>query len=128
MISLFLNNSMAYSERLELASRVTVIGLLTVFSVLAILMLSLLVFQFFSYTLPQKKKKKKENSAVTVPTEETAEEVDVSEDNGELVAAITAAVICYRSEEPETEHLPFRVVSLKRKKTGVSWNGNTGVE
>ncbi len=116
---------MAYSERLELASRVTVIGLLTVFSVLAILMLSLLVFQFFSYTLPQKKK---ENSAVTVPAEETAEEVDVSEDNGELVAAITAAVICYRSEEPETEHLPFRVVSLKRKKTGVSWNGNTGVE
>ena len=51
MLNALLNAEMTYAERLEITGRVVLIGLGTVFSVLAILMIAIYIFQFFSFNL-----------------------------------------------------------------------------
>ena len=131
MLNALLNAEMTYAERLELTGQVVLIGLGTVFAVLAILMIAIYIFQFFSYTLPQRRnaeKKEKPVAAapVAAPVVEAAP-VAAPADDLELIAVITAAIAAYETDESGAA-LPFRVVSLKRKAGRTSWNGNTGIE
>lgn len=119
---MLLETTMTYGQRLSLAGQVTVIGLATVFSVLAILMAALYIFQYFAYTLPNKKKKAAEeaNTATPAPTATSA-------NNDELIAVLTAAIAAYESASGN-QATPFRVVSYKRKNQKTSWNGNSGID
>lgn len=82
------------------------------------------------YDIPNKKKlngddeEPSEETAVPVVTEvQTADASDVSDDDGELAAVITAAVAAMlESEEYKNEFAGgFRVVSFKRS-TKSAWN------
>ena len=94
-----------------------VLGILAVFVVLAIIWGCLELFHYFIYTLPNRRKKEQENvvaeeSAVT----ETAE--PETADDGELVAAIVAAITAFRAEESAETGVPsggFRVVSFRKR-------------
>jgi len=131
MLNALLNTEITYAERLELTGRVVLIGLGTVFSVLAILMIAIYIFQFFAYTLPKRRSKEnaeKPVAPVATPAAVPAVEISPAPANDlELIAVITAAIAAYEADEPGVA-LPFRVVSLKRKSGRTSWNGNTGIE
>ena len=95
------------------------LGMLTVFSVLAILWGCLEVFRYVFYTIPQKKKAAASAPAAPVApvVEEEPEVVDYSDD-GEVVAAIIAAITAMRSDEAaESGVAPgaFRVVSFRKR-------------
>ena len=112
------------AEAWEYAGQMTLLGMLMVFSVLAILWGVLVLFKLvFS---PRKKKvkqteeKKEEISQAAVSTEENASEPD----DTELVAVITAAIAAYMSEESGREITTdgFRVVSFHKANNRRSWN------
>ena len=128
MMSLLLSAEMTYSERASLAGEVALIGILIVFSVLAILMIALYIFQYLMYTLPQRKKKKAEEAAVAAaPAEASAPVAAEPADDYSLIAVLTAAVAAYESEANGYTG-GFRVVSFRRKSGRTSWDGNTGTE
>lgn len=111
------------------AGEMTLLGMLMVFSVLAILWIVLAVFKLIFVGGEPKKKQVKTpaDEVVATPVEEPEENIVSVEDNdnisGELLAVITAAVAAYMAEENGGE-VPaggFRVVSFKR--TGArAWN------
>ena len=111
------------------AGGMTLLGMLMVFSVLAILWIVLAVFKLIFVGVEPRKKQVKTpaDEVVATPVEETEENIVSVEDNdnisGELLAVITAAVAAYMAEENGGE-VPaggFRVVSFKR--TGArAWN------
>ena len=111
------------------AGGMTLLGMLMVFSVLAILWIVLAVFKLIFVGVEPKKKQVKTpaDEVVATPVEETEENIVSVEDNdnisGELLAVITAAVAAYMAEENggEAPVEGFRVVSFKR--TGSrAWN------
>ena len=112
------------SEAWGYAGQMTLLGMLMVFSVLAILWGVLAVFKvIFS---PRKKKTKqiedkKEElvQGVALPEEKASEP-----DDSELVAVITAAIAAYMSEESGREITAdgFRVVSFHKTSGRRSWN------
>lgn len=112
------------AEAWEYAGQMTLLGMLMVFSVLAILWGVLVIFKFIF--APRKKKiaqtdeKKEEISQAAVLTEEIASEPD----DTELVAVITAAIAAYMSEESGREITAdgFRVVSFYKANNRRSWN------
>lgn len=123
-----LSAEMTYSERASLAGEVALIGLLIVFSVLAILMIALYIFQYLMYTLPKRKKEKAEAMAPAVARAEIPEApVEAPADDLALIAVLTAAVAAYESEANGYTG-GFRVVSFKRKSGRTSWDGNTGID
>lgn len=123
-----LSAEMTYSERASLAGEVALIGLLIVFSVLAILMIALYIFQYLMYTLPKRKKEKAEAIAPAVARAEIPEApVEAPADDLALIAVLTAAVAAYESEANGYTG-GFRVVSFKRKSGRTSWDGNTGID
>ena len=95
------------------------LGMLTVFSVLAILWGCLEVFRYVFYTIPQKKKAAASAPAAPVaPVVEAEPEVVDYSDDGEVVAAIIAAITAMRSDEAaESGVAPgaFRVVSFRKR-------------
>lgn len=112
-------------KRIEYAISVTLMGMLMVFSVLALLWGVIAVFKVFLYDIPEKRKAKKIAlaSAVAQVAQPEPELAPVpQEDEGEIVAAITAAIAAVlESEEYAGEFASgFRVVSFKRK--GGAWN------
>ncbi len=92
--------------KLSMGLQVTVLGMLIVFSVLAILWLCLLLFRLVFHDLPKKLKNRKAVTAVTVASEPEAKTCDA-----EIVAAITAAIMASQDETPGAR---FRVVSFRR--------------
>ena len=94
------------AEKLQYGSTMLLLGIATVFSVLAIIWLSLLLFKVFLHDLPQKKKVK-EISAPIVQAAPVAEATD----DGEIVAVIAAAIAM---AESEGNGLKFRVVSFRK--------------
>lgn len=112
------------AEAWEYAGQMTLLGMLMVFSVLAILWGVLVIFKFIF--APRKKKiaqtdeKKEEISQAAVLTEEIASEPD----DTELVAVITAAIAAYMSEESGREITAdgFRVVSFYKANNRRPWN------
>ena len=125
-LSLFVTDA----ETLTMMWQTVVLGMVMVFSVLAILWLILSSFKIVFVGKTPKTKKDEPSNVETpaVSAEPSFEENTVSvEDNsdvsGELLAVITAAVAAYMAEENGGE-VPaggFRVVSFKR--TGArAWN------
>lgn len=126
MESLFLaSNSMTFGERLSLAGQMLLVGMAVVFAVLALLWLLLAIMKFFVCDLG--KKKNKAGNEVSAPAFDASTDADATSDtyadDGELVAAITAAIAAYRAEnETEAANVPFKVVSYKRKSGNTEWN------
>ena len=107
-------------DRFSQAGIVTLQGMLTVFVVLVILWAAIEVMHRIMHG-PKKKpvaKQKEQLPAKPAAAEDDAAAaaiaatLEASEDNGALIAAITAAITAARSEEGND--LPFRVVSFKR--------------
>lgn len=112
------------SDKLSTGLTVMALGLATVFAVLAILWVVLLLFRVIFYH-----EKKAEPKApqmplqvpVTVPAKEEQAPAAPEEDNGTLIAAITAAIAAY-TEGDEEFASGFRVVSFRRAEHASPWN------
>ena len=92
---------------------VFLVGILTVFAVLAIIWGILEVFHYLACTLPSKRQEKA-NSAIqeevpAVPTEPVTED---NQNEEEIVAVIAAAIAAAQAETPSGQ---FRVVSFRKK-------------
>lgn len=110
-------------EALAKAAEVAVFGMAMVFLVLAILWAVLAVFKVLFGG-----EKKAENASVeenTAPVATVEPEPVAAQDDGELIAVITAAIEAYRASESggdEDYASGFRVVSFKRAGAGRPWN------
>ena len=110
-----------FGERAVDALTMLVKGMLMIFLVLAILMVVLMVMQkFFDAKKAPKEAKQEEAKAAPV----AATPAPVAEDNGAIVAAITAAIAMTLAEEQGTAPAAsgFRVVSFKRVGNKSAWN------
>ena len=120
---------MSFGERLEYALQGTVTGMVMVFAVLGLLYGIVSLSKVVFYDIPEKKKMKKQKvhtaSAVVAPTPAPAAAVEESavQDDGELIAVITAAVAAMiESGDYKNEFVGgFRVVSFKRSAQS-AWN------
>lgn len=113
-----------FMDRLAFSGSVVLEGLGMVFAVLGLLWGILAIFRL---AMQDSGKKQKEASVVTDPAPQESSSVvpDHSEtdSDGELIAAITAAVAEYlASEEGGAYTGGFRVVSFKRTGNGSAWN------
>lgn len=116
--------TMDFSDRLAYCIEKALIGLLIVFGVLAIIWLVLAVFKIVFYTIPESKKKdagEKTKAKESVAPVAESLSVGVSSD-GEIVAAIIAAITAMREENGDIAPSNFRVVSFKRKGKARPWN------
>ncbi len=107
-------------EKAALAITTLVLGMLTVFAVMIVIMLiiSLIGSIFAAKDKKAKKTKEAEKDIVAEEPVQVLESSEETEDEGALIAAITAAVsMCM--EEPVGS---FRVVSFKKATTKPSWN------
>ena len=88
------------------------VGMATVFAVLCTLWICLVLFKLGFHDLPEKRKAK----ALSSKTAEIAPVIEQTDDNaglnGEIVAAIAAAIAM---AESESSGIKFRVVSFRRK-------------
>ena len=94
-------------EKLSLAGEMILRGMATVFIVLALLWAIIAIFGAVSKATAGKAKKA---APVPAPAEPTAEQTD----DGEIIAAITAAIEAYRAGEGLAGH-GYRVVSFKKR-------------
>ena len=113
--------------RIKYAVSVTVLGMLMVFAVLSVLWSVVALMKVFLYDIPARRAAKKAALAKAVevaaaPVEQPAAIAEPTEDEGEIVAAITAAIAAMlQSEEYKGQfESGFRVVSFSRK--GGAWN------
>ncbi len=117
--------SMSISERLLYGLQVFVIGICTVFIVLAILWGVMALFKLFFYTIPNNKKNT-QKSGIDVKKVENVpslEEIPLAPpaNDTQLIAVITAAIAAYNNSCGNA--LPFRVVSYRRTAGAGGWNG-----
>lgn len=112
-------------ERLAEGFEVFILGILMVFAVLALLWGVLAIFKVVFYDIPEKRKKAKANETKTemapAPAAVAAPAPVPAQDDGAIVAAITAALSEYFSQSGEYKG-GFRVVSFKKSQTGSAWN------
>ena len=117
------------AARWAYAGRMTLLGMVMIFSVLGLLWAVLSVFKYVMVG-----KTPKEEKAKSTIAEAVAESVAVVEDapiapatdDGELVAVIAAAIAAYRAGEgmDASDASAFRVVSFRRATNGRAWNAN----
>ena len=108
--------NMTFADRASEALRVSLLGMGMVFSVLAILWGVLEIFRYVFYDLKNKDnatEKKPEKPAKSEPAPAPVVTEAVQADDGEIVAAITAA-LCVVLDKPATG---FRVVSFRKTGT-----------
>ena len=99
-------------EALGFGGFMLLVGMATVFAVLCTLWICLVLFKLGFHDLPEKRKAKALANA-TVEVAPVTESVDVTDGlNGEIVAAIAAAIAM---AESECSGIKFRVVSFRRK-------------
>ena len=111
------------AARLELAGQMTLLGMVMVFSVLALLWVVLVIFQ---RTMAGKTEKPQE-APVKAPAPAPVIEAPVATSNDDevIAAVIAAAVAAYMAAEGNTEAAyngGFRVVSFRRVQGGKAWN------
>ena len=92
-----------------------ILGVLTVFAVLAILWGFLEIFKYVFYTLPEQRKKDTSEQSAPVKASTPAATQTYTDDKA-VVAAIIAAITAAREEEGIPPTVPFRVVSFKKRK------------
>ena len=118
-----IDTSVPITERLGIGLELLIVGLGTVFSVLLILWGVLALFKVFFYDMKNKDANPAEKKPEPTPAAPTAAPEPVQPaaqaDDGELIAAITAAVAAYLDAEAQAQGLPqcdtkFRVVSFRR--------------
>ena len=120
------------SEAWMKAAEVAIVGMLMIFSVLAILWGVLALFKLiFAPQSKEKKAPKVEEKTVSEPVaveENTVAEVApaTTSNDAELIAVITAAIAAYRASEglEGAAINGFRVVSFKRANAKRAWNSN----
>ena len=88
---------------------ILLIGMVTIFAVLALLWLCLIIFKFAFHDLPEKKAKK---AAAEVQTEEVVTESASQSSEDEIIAVIAAAIAM---AESESSGVKFNVVSFKKR-------------
>ena len=106
------------------ALEMTLLGMGMIFAVLGVLWGVLAIFKLV-FARPQKKSKEevaqKQEQTVAATTEPAP--VVSANDDAELVAILTAAIVAYESENnPNAAPANFRVVSYRRTNGGRSWN------
>lgn len=112
-------------ERILEGGQIVILGMLTVFAVLAILWGILALSKIFFYDNPAKKSNAKDGNASIneekeeAPVAKETASTPCEEDDGAIVAAITAAVSEYLKDDAAYAG-GFRVVSFRRN--GSSWN------
>ncbi len=110
------------SEKLSTGGMVLLLGMATVFAVLAILWLILALFNvIFGKKQPKAKKApapKPIPAPAPVPAPALAQPVS---DDGALIAAITAAIAAYTADDADFAG-GFRVVSFRRSSNASPWN------
>ena len=111
------------AENLRLLWKTPLVGMLMVFSVLALLWGVLTLFQLVFDKKPKANAKTEQKSAAPAPVAQPVATPAVAKnDDAELVAVITAAVAAYmQSEGNPAPDGSFRVVSFKRV-SGRAWN------
>lgn len=118
--------SMPLGERLLYGLQVLVIGIVTVFVVLALLWGVMALFKVFFYNVPNKKKNAAGTANITkvenVPAAEDIPLAASASDDTQLIAVITAAIAAYNASSGNG-CLPFRVVSYRRVAGAGGWNG-----
>ena len=96
------------------------LGILAVFGVLSILWGCLEIFRYVFYTLPEQRKNADKKDSAPAPAssvETTVQTAQVSYANdGEIVAAIIAAITAAREDEGVNPSASFRVVSFRKIK------------
>ena len=116
------------AETLTMMWQTVVLGMGMVFSVLAILWAILSIFKLiFAGKSPKEPKPVKQKPIKEKPAEAKAESVTAPtpavQDDGALIAVITAAVAAYMAETGEEVPVGgFRVVSFTRVRGGKPWN------
>ena len=110
-----------WSERASTAGTVTLMGMVTIFAVLAILWAMIEIMHAVLHKGEKKEKEPRQKKATpaAAPKQDDAAvaaaiaaALAAAEDDGAIVAAITAAITAARAEAGETG--AFRVVSFKR--------------
>jgi len=105
---------MSFSDRASEAIQVSLLGMGTVFAVLAILWGVLEIFRFFFYDLPNKTKKaEKKAEAPKAPVAASVPVVQTQSSDEEIVAAISAAIAVVLDRPASS----FRVVSFRKTGT-----------
>lgn len=109
-----------FGDRMLFGGQLLLLGMATVFSVLILLWVIIALLHLLVGTLPEKLKAARQNRAQPTPAVEEKEafEAEISAadaesaaaDDGELVAAMAAAIAAYTGQ-PQSS---FRVVSFKR--------------
>ncbi len=112
-------NGMTMDERLSQALVMVVMGVLMVFAVLTAIMLVLMLTARI-FTKEEKPKKAEAPKVAPAPVVEAPVAEPVYEDDGAIVAAISAAISMMLSESGSTGG--FRVVSFKRVGHKSAWN------
>ena len=95
------------AEKLQYGGIMLLLGMLTVFSVLAIICFSLVLFKVFFHDLPAKRKVAQKVEAAPI-VEETTEPAT---NDDEIVAVIAAAIAM---AESESNGIKFKVVSFRK--------------
>ena len=108
------------NERLSEAGIMVVKGMLMVFAVLATLMLVLMLMERIFVKKPAPKKAESAPAPAVAPAPAPEPEPTVVEDDGAIVAAITAAIAVMLAEGGYNGG--FRVVSFKRADRRSAWN------
>lgn len=125
-------NNLTLGERVVEGFQVLVLGLGMVFAVLALLWGVLAIFKVIFYDLAENKNKAqsveakkpdavKKASAVSVAESVPTDTYTAVQDDGAVIAAITAALTQYFAESG-TYTGAFRVVSFRRSQTSSAWN------
>ena len=115
MNTVTLLSGMNLGERFAYAGRMTLIGMMTIFAALSILWGALVLFRkFVQRGEVQKDHNPVAPAAPAAPVAPAPAPVAQAADNGELVAAITAAVSLMLAEENGGRVPNFRVVSFRR--------------
>ena len=113
-------SNLPMNQRLSEAGIMVVKGMLMVFAVLAVLMFVLMLMERFFTKKPAPKKVEPAPAPVVKEAPAPAPVPAVVEDDGAIVAAITAAIALVLAEGGYTGG--FRVVSFKRADRRSAWN------
>ena len=96
-----------FSEKLSFGGMMVLVGVLAVFSVLAIIWLALVIFKAVFNSISAKKENAATKTEVVVPEAPAT----VADPDEEIVAVIAAAIAM---AESESDGIKFRVVSFRR--------------
>ncbi len=108
------------SRFIEKGLPTALLGMVTVFAVLAIIWGFLEIFRYVFYTLPERNKQgvspaAKPQSAPAAKIKAPKQSAPVKASDAEIVAAIVAAITAMRADENASDPSAFRVVSFRRR-------------